>query len=239
MPDASLVALADQYADQIDLPREVAHRWVNQESRWNPRAFNAKSGASGIMQIIPRWHPGVDVWNPVSSMAYAFGWLSDLKERYGGWARAFAAYNWGPGNVEQWDGSSRTLPEETRTYLNVILQNWDVSGTGGGEGTGEGAVPTTPEERAKSWLDTWGEIWNQTRTLPRDMVIDRVAGPALSILGGTLILMGLGIGASRAGISFPPMPATVADNVVTGGRGRIIGARLARPARNVQEAMGA
>ncbi len=94
---------------------------IQQESGFNPDAFNAGSGATGIAQIIPRWHPGVDASDPYASLDYAAKWMSDLHRIYGSWAKALAAYNWGPANVAKWDGKRETLPAETRHYLDVIL----------------------------------------------------------------------------------------------------------------------
>lgn len=94
---------------------------IQQESGFNPDAFNFGSGATGIAQIIPRWHPGVDATDPYASLDYAAKWMSDLHRIYGTWAKALAAYNWGPANVAKWDGRRETLPAETRHYLDVIL----------------------------------------------------------------------------------------------------------------------
>lgn len=94
---------------------------IQQESGFNPDAFNVGSGATGIAQIIPRWHPGVDATDPYASLDYAAKWMADLRRIYGSWAKALAAYNWGPANVAGWDGRRETLPAETRHYLDVIL----------------------------------------------------------------------------------------------------------------------
>ena len=94
---------------------------IQQESGFNPDAFNAGSGATGIAQIVERWHPGVDASDPYASLDYAAKWMADLRRIYGSWARALAAYNWGPANVAKWDGKRETLPAETRHYLDVIL----------------------------------------------------------------------------------------------------------------------
>jgi hypothetical protein len=94
---------------------------IQQESGFNPDAFNARSGATGIAQIIPRWHPGVDATDPYASLDYAAKWMSDLHRIYGSWRAALAAYNWGPANAAGWDGKRGSLPAETRHYLDVIL----------------------------------------------------------------------------------------------------------------------
>lgn len=103
-------------------------RQIDQESGFNPNAHNAASGADGIAQIIPRWHPGVDTRDPIASLNYAAGLIKGFLDRSGGsYPHALAAYNWGPGNtfgysdVQPWDGQRNTLPEETQHYIDIIL----------------------------------------------------------------------------------------------------------------------
>jgi len=96
-------------------------RQIQQESGFNPDAFNAGSGATGIAQIVRRWHPDVDPTDPIASLDYAATWLVKLHGHYGTYRKALAAYNWGPGNLADWDGQRDTLPAETRLYLDVIL----------------------------------------------------------------------------------------------------------------------
>ena len=115
---------------------DIFERQIDQESGFDPKAFNAASGASGIAQIVPKWHPGVDVWNPEESLTYAAklmaGYLLKNNQSY---RKALASFNWGPGNVggythngiimPPWDGKRETLPAETRHYLDVILgEGW-------------------------------------------------------------------------------------------------------------------
>jgi hypothetical protein len=53
-------------------------------------------------------------------------YLARLYERYGNWADAVAAYNWGPGNLDQWIASGRPaerLPLETARYLLRVLRD--------------------------------------------------------------------------------------------------------------------
>jgi soluble lytic murein transglycosylase-like protein len=109
-----------------ELPPGMLGRLLFQESRFNPKASN-KSGASGIAQIIPRWHPGVDPWNPTEAVPYAAGYLRRLHKRFGSWDKALAAYNYGEGP----DRLPRVLakygpnwldhvPKETRDYVRAI-----------------------------------------------------------------------------------------------------------------------
>jgi hypothetical protein len=53
-------------------------------------------------------------------------YLAKLYQRYGSWPDAIAAYNWGPGNLDQWIAAGRpadTLPLETARYLLKVLRD--------------------------------------------------------------------------------------------------------------------
>ena len=53
-------------------------------------------------------------------------YLARLYGRYGNWPDAIAAYNWGPGNFDQWIASGRpvdALPLETARYLLKVLRD--------------------------------------------------------------------------------------------------------------------
>jgi len=53
-------------------------------------------------------------------------YLARLFRRYGNWPDAVAAYNWGPGNLDQWIASGRpadALPLETARYLLKVLRD--------------------------------------------------------------------------------------------------------------------
>lgn len=127
---------ARKAAEEAGYNPDYFERQIQQESGFNPEAHNEGSNASGIAQIIPKWHPGVDVWNPYESLTYAAQLMRSYYNKFGSYPKALAAYNWGSGNVgggywdgedhEPWDGRRKTLPEETRHYLDVILgKDWD------------------------------------------------------------------------------------------------------------------
>lgn len=108
-------------SERHGLPDGLLSRVAYQESMYDPQAFNATSGASGIMQIVPRFHPGVDAWNPTEAIPYAASYLRQMFDRFGNWALALAAYNAGPTNVERYGG----IPpfRETINYVNAILRD--------------------------------------------------------------------------------------------------------------------
>lgn len=114
-----LIAYARQQAAAHGVDPDIFVRQIDVESGFNPDALSP-AGASGIAQIVPRWHPGVDVWNPWDSLAYAARLMRSHLDAYGGsYELALAAYNAGPGNVAKYGG----VPpfEETQRYLRLIL----------------------------------------------------------------------------------------------------------------------
>ena len=47
-----VVYYADAYAAHYQIPKELVHALITQESGWNPRAISSK-GAMGLMQLMP------------------------------------------------------------------------------------------------------------------------------------------------------------------------------------------
>ena len=53
-------------------------------------------------------------------------YLAQMFRRYGNWADALAAYNWGPGNLDAWIADGRpaiALPSETFNYVRRVLRD--------------------------------------------------------------------------------------------------------------------
>jgi soluble lytic murein transglycosylase-like protein len=130
------------------IPAGLFHRELWQESRFRsdligiypdgtpvPDDQRGKSGAGaqGIAQIVPRWHPGVDTWNPYASIDYGAGYLASLYRQFGSWDKALAAYNWGPSNLQRHLAANggqlnlAELPEETRNYVEQITTDAGVA----------------------------------------------------------------------------------------------------------------
>ena len=108
--------------NEFGIPRNLLVRQAQQESDFNPLARNTSSGAVGMMQIVPRWHPDVDANDVYQSIMYAGKYLSDLHNQFGSWDKALAAYNWGPGNLMKCiraygDNWIDHTPRETQNYV--------------------------------------------------------------------------------------------------------------------------
>jgi uncharacterized protein YraI len=143
--------IARQAALAAGIDPDAFVRQITHESGWDPDA-ESPAGAVGLAQIVAKFHPDVDPHDPVASLNYAAGWMGRMYKLYGSYRKALAAYNWGPGNVSNWDGQRATLPAETQRYLDVILgPSWaEPSGAGAGVaatagGGGAPASGTSPD----------------------------------------------------------------------------------------------
>src|SRR6185312_14976606 len=89
----------------------------------NQRMISAK-GAVGIMQVLPQTYQemrlqyklGADPFDPGDNIRAGAAYLKWLKGKYG-YPALFAAYNAGPGQVEDLTAQGKPLPAETRAYL--------------------------------------------------------------------------------------------------------------------------
>lgn len=147
-----LRVIARREARESGLDEETFIRQIYQESKFNPNAHNPKSGADGIAQIVPKWHPTMQgkTKDPIASLDYAANLMADHLRTYrGSYAHALAAYNWGPGSVSTWSGKFSDLPGETQTYLRFIIGP-DLKPSSGDEGK-EG--PGADAEAGSGWLD--------------------------------------------------------------------------------------
>lgn len=95
-----------------------------QESGFNPFAVS-EAGAQGIAQFMPETAEslGVDTTSVMSSIDGAARYLSSLLQSYGNYEQALAAYNAGPGNVDEAKEMGLLIPnfKETQAYVTNIL----------------------------------------------------------------------------------------------------------------------
>ena len=108
------------------IPPLMLVRLAYQESRFRTDVISGQvvssAGAMGLMQIVPRWHPGVDPLDALAAINYAASYLAQLYRQFGTWELALQAYNWGPGNLTKFlRGELVSMPAETSTYSRQIL----------------------------------------------------------------------------------------------------------------------
>jgi len=114
---AQVAALSARYA----LSPALIEALVWQESRWNPAALSPR-GARGLAQLMPGTarRLGVDPADPVANLEGGARYLRQQLDAFGGdLEKALAAYNAGPGRVQQAGGVPAI--RETRGYVAAIM----------------------------------------------------------------------------------------------------------------------
>ena len=119
---------------------------IKTESGFDSSAVSSK-GAIGLMQMTPltfNWltneklDEGLDegmLYDPETNIRYGVYYLSSLYRKYKNWDTAIAAYNAGPGNVDEWleieeySSNGITLKKipfkETRNHIKKVNRSLD------------------------------------------------------------------------------------------------------------------
>ena len=127
-------AAASRYGVPVNLLKAVA----KVESNFNPNA-TSRCGAMGVMQLMPRTAQGLGVNDAYDAQENIMGgakYLSQMLRRYSGdTSLALAAYNAGPGRVNQTDG----VPSFAQGYVNKVMKYY---------GNGASVLPTGTDDGA-------------------------------------------------------------------------------------------
>jgi soluble lytic murein transglycosylase-like protein len=117
-------SLIAQAAARNGVDPAILHGLIEQESGFNPSATSS-AGAAGLTQLMPGTASSLGVANPLDPAESIEGgarYLGQLMGQFGGNAEdALAAYNAGPGAVQQYGG----VPpySETQSYVAKVLAN--------------------------------------------------------------------------------------------------------------------
>jgi transglycosylase-like protein with SLT domain len=92
---------------------------------WRPE-INGPQGPMQVSAAAALDVGGGDRFNLFQNRLLGRAYLVQMYRRYGNWPDALAAYNWGPGNLDQWITGGRRaerLPFETLRYVDIVLRN--------------------------------------------------------------------------------------------------------------------
>jgi soluble lytic murein transglycosylase-like protein len=114
--------LIEQAAARNGLDPAVLHGLIQQESGFDPNS-QSSAGATGLTQLMPGTASSLGVANPLNPAESIEGgarYLSQMMSRFGGnTEEALAAYNAGPGAVQQYGGVPPYA--ETQSYVSKVL----------------------------------------------------------------------------------------------------------------------
>ncbi|MBU6235819.1 MAG: lytic transglycosylase domain-containing protein [Alphaproteobacteria bacterium] len=132
-----------QPRDGFRLDPALLHAFARQESGFKPAARNKASGATGLLQLMPRTARSFDksldestLKNPQVSLALGQKYLEDLLDMTdGNLFEAAIAYNAGPGNLGEWKDRFAGVDDpllfielipfgETRAYVERVMANY-------------------------------------------------------------------------------------------------------------------
>ena len=119
---AEVCSRLEEEARRLNIPEAFFARLIWKESRFDPDAISPK-GAEGIAQFMPttaRLRGLALPFDPDSAIAASASYLSDLRNEFGNWGLAAAAYNAGSKRVHQWRSGAAGLPLETEDYVYSI-----------------------------------------------------------------------------------------------------------------------
>jgi Transglycosylase SLT domain/SPOR domain len=123
------------YIQEASARYDVPERWIREVMRvesggrteLNGMPITSGAGAMGLMQVMPatydelrsRYSLGDDPYDPHNSILAGTAYIRELYDLYGS-PGFLAAYNSGPGRLDDYLTRNRPLPDETRRYVAKI-----------------------------------------------------------------------------------------------------------------------
>ena len=122
------------HARNYDLDPALLAAVIYQESKFDPKA-RSRSGAIGLMQLLPDTAKGIavhtggkefvvaDLYDPEINVRYGAFYLRRLIRKYDDETLALAAYNAGQRNVDTWIANDEGIVfAETREYVEGVIE---------------------------------------------------------------------------------------------------------------------
>ncbi|WP_173575904.1 transglycosylase SLT domain-containing protein [Acetobacter fallax] len=163
-------------AGRFSVPEPWIRAVMNQESGGKEyrsgRLTRSGSGAIGLMQLMPStWSElaglyslGRDPYEPHDNIVAGTGYIRQLYDRFGS-PGFLAAYNAGPGRLEQYLQTGGSLPDETVNYVASISPHLgDVVPAAGAIASESAPVQVALASRAAPVLSPASDVGSMTRT---------------------------------------------------------------------------
>jgi soluble lytic murein transglycosylase-like protein len=145
---ADLNQVVNSASAAYHLDPDLVNSVIHAESGFNSHAISPK-GARGLMQLMPSTASALgvnDAFDPEANVGGGSRYLRELLERYNfDLVKALAAYNAGPGRVEQYQG----VPpfHETRAYVARIVHEYNRKKIAQEKATAQAQKAAQPEKR--------------------------------------------------------------------------------------------
>ena len=127
IPRSQLVTIAEQDATNAGINPTYFVRQINLESGFNPNAVSP-GGAEGIAQFEPSTAAGLGInpFDPIQALQAAAQMMARYYHQYGDYAKALAAYNAGPANLQNAENRCGAnwlscMPAQTQHYVTTIM----------------------------------------------------------------------------------------------------------------------
>jgi hypothetical protein len=91
---------------------------------WRPELPDGPQGPMQVSAAAAADVGGGDRFDEMENRALGRAYLAHMFRRYGSWPDAIAAYNWGPGHLDEWIGGGRPadkFPAAVDRYRNRVL----------------------------------------------------------------------------------------------------------------------
>ncbi len=174
---SDLYKIFEEAANAYGVPVKLLVAMARAESGFNASAVS-KSGAIGIMQLMPETARALGVSNPYDARENIMGgarYISQLLQKYGGnVSYALAAYNAGSNAVDQYGGVPPFA--ETQAYVQKILSYLDAELTIEEPEAAQGEAADAPEQQDA------GSAAEDGKSSPISELVQAAAAFALSSL---------------------------------------------------------
>jgi len=146
----TICPLMEKEARESGISPALFVRLIWRESAFRPNTVSHK-GAQGIAQFMPgtaKERGLEDPFDPAQAIPHSARLLAEHMRQFGNFGLAAAAYNAGPERVRDWLDGKRTLPAETRAYVQFITGHPADSWKDAGSAPAELIVLTSEELQA-------------------------------------------------------------------------------------------